>query len=463
MILPYLLFIPAALASSPEVVCFQLRLSFPDKISYPGSNVYELEQQQYWSVQSILQRPACIFHPTNAEETSKAISLFVSSGVHFAVKSGGHNANAAFASTAGGILIALSSMNKVKYDGKNAIIGPGGRWGDVVSKLEYNNVTVLSGRIGGLSFLSPQYGLAMDDVLNYEVVLANGTIVNANKYENPELFFGMKGGGNQLGIITEFTMVTHPIGLVYGGFIIYNGSKHPEILSALNSFVSNQDSNAAIITTFSIQKGEELPESTSCFFMYDGTDPGNAFDSFVAIESVVSNMAIMKYSDLLNLNSQITKHEGVNWAVRTAAYRPSKSLFQETYKMWMENSLLVNSLPNVTLSLCYQLLPKSISRGEDSSVMSLPNEDLVWLELVNSWLLEKDRVVVLENLKATENDVERYKSEHNENKGYLPMYVNDAWADQEILSRLSGFQRLKRAKEMYDPNRIWDRTGGFKV
>lgn len=64
--------------------------------------------------------------------------------------------------------------------------------------------------LGGLSFLSSQYGWAANNVVNFEVVLANGTVVNANAKENTDLFAALKGGGNNFGIVTAYTLQTHP-------------------------------------------------------------------------------------------------------------------------------------------------------------------------------------------------------------------------------------------------------------
>ncbi|GMF96897.1 unnamed protein product [Aspergillus oryzae] len=115
----------------------------------------------------------------------------------FAVKSGGHMPNNGFASIQDGLLITTQNLNNVIYNAEDqtAIIGPGLSWEDAQKGLDGTGRTLVGGRLGGvgvggymlgggLSFLSSQYGWAANNVINFEVVLANGTIVNANEKEN---------------------------------------------------------------------------------------------------------------------------------------------------------------------------------------------------------------------------------------------------------------------------------------
>jgi FAD/FMN-containing dehydrogenase len=132
-------------------------------------------------------------------------------------------------------------MNEATYQNstQTARVGPGNRWQDVVKALSPYGRTVVGGRIGhvgvpglllggkfcavgdfeltslgGLSFLSGQYGWASTHVVEYEVVLANGTVVKASKTANPELHRALQGGGSSLGIVTSFTLSTVPMGQV---------------------------------------------------------------------------------------------------------------------------------------------------------------------------------------------------------------------------------------------------------
>jgi FAD/FMN-containing dehydrogenase len=108
-------------------------------------------QSHYWSAANADLRPACAVFPTSAEEVSQIITILQnSSGVNFAVKSGGHNPNVGYSSTNGGVLISMSNISStnISPDRKTADIGPGARWVQVAQALDPYGVTVASGRLG---------------------------------------------------------------------------------------------------------------------------------------------------------------------------------------------------------------------------------------------------------------------------------------------------------------------------
>jgi FAD/FMN-containing dehydrogenase len=132
-----------------------------------------------------------------------------------------------FASISKGPLISTKELNEVTFhpESMTVTVGPGNDWQDVHKALEGTNVTVVGGRIGevgvggyvlggGLSFLSTQYGWAANNIVSFEVVLANATVVTASNSSHTELYRALKGGGNNYGIITSYEMVAHPMGEV---------------------------------------------------------------------------------------------------------------------------------------------------------------------------------------------------------------------------------------------------------
>jgi FAD/FMN-containing dehydrogenase len=133
--------------------------------------------------------------------------------IKFAIRSGGHSPNPGWSSISEpGILIDLQRLNEmsVSTDKKVATIGPGKRWGEVYEALDPHGLSVVGGRIpqvgvgglilgGGFFHFSGKYGLAADNVKNFEVVLADGSIVDANVASNDDLFWALKGGGPNFG------------------------------------------------------------------------------------------------------------------------------------------------------------------------------------------------------------------------------------------------------------------------
>ncbi|KAJ2969636.1 hypothetical protein NUW58_g9939 [Xylaria curta] len=169
---------------------------------------YTSEQTEYWSTACGDLKPSCILMPTTTQEVSAIVSILAASNETFAVKSGGHNPNNYFASVDGGPLISTKNLDQIIFDPatKTVRVGPGNRWDEVSKALDGSGYSVVGGRIGnvgvggymlgaGLSFMSTEYGWAANSVLEYELVLANASIVHVTEHNHPDLFIALKGGG----------------------------------------------------------------------------------------------------------------------------------------------------------------------------------------------------------------------------------------------------------------------------
>ncbi|KAL2811975.1 hypothetical protein BJX63DRAFT_422047 [Aspergillus granulosus] len=191
-------------------------------------------EQGYFAAQQRELRPACVVQPESSEDVSRIVRVVREYPCQFAVKGGGHGNHAGASSIHGGLLIDMSRIRQVTISEDESVagIGAGARWMDVYSVLEEKGLAVVGGRAstvgvggftlgGGISFLSRRYGWAVDNVRNYEVVLANGTIANVNQDSCPDLYFALRGGGNNFGIVTRFDFETHQQGPVSGGVTLF--------------------------------------------------------------------------------------------------------------------------------------------------------------------------------------------------------------------------------------------------
>lgn len=153
-------------------------------------------------------------------------------------------------------------MNTTTYNAasKTASIQPGSRWKPVFETLAEYGVAVTGGRDsdvgaggfilgGGNSFWSASHGWACDNVVNFEVVLADGRIINANAEHHADLWTALKGGSGNLGIVTRFDMKTikyaNPQNHIYGGSLIYNPKSTKEAIAAFVDFADNQSNDLA--------------------------------------------------------------------------------------------------------------------------------------------------------------------------------------------------------------------------
>ncbi|KAL3490772.1 hypothetical protein BJX62DRAFT_237885 [Aspergillus germanicus] len=190
--------------------------------------------KSYFATQQQEIVPLCVVQPESSEDVSRIVQLVREYQCQFAVKGGGHGNHAGASSIQDGLLIDMSRITSVTLSEDESIagIGAGARWIDVYEALEEKGLTVVGGRSstvgiagftlgGGISFLSRRYGWALDNVANYQLVLANGTLTNANQTSHPDLYFALRGGGNNFGIVTRFDFETRRHALVSGGTTVF--------------------------------------------------------------------------------------------------------------------------------------------------------------------------------------------------------------------------------------------------
>lgn len=149
-------------------------------------------------------------------------------------------------------------MNATTYNADTTLasIQPGPKWGSVFATLEAQGVAVAGGRDanvgiagfltgGGNSYYTARYGMACDTVVNYEVVLANGSIVNANASSNADLFKALKGGSGNFGIVTRFDMQAFSTTGIWGGMRVAAREYGDTLITELINFTNNQQSTPA--------------------------------------------------------------------------------------------------------------------------------------------------------------------------------------------------------------------------
>ncbi|GAB1318474.1 Nicotine oxidase [Madurella fahalii] len=240
-----------------------------EKVFFPTETKYQRRLDSYWSVSAALS-PWCMVLPSTAEDVSTIIKTLVSGNCTFGVRGGGHSSFALSSSVEHGVTIDFGNMNGTAYNPEIEIasIQPGSRWQDVYETLAPHGVTVTGGRAGsvgvggfltggGNSFHSASHGMACDTVVNFEVVIADGSIINANARENSDLWVALKGGSANLGLVTRFDLRTikfpNPAQPdIWGSFLSFDPATGDGVIDAMVTFTENAhiDQNTTSIMYF---------------------------------------------------------------------------------------------------------------------------------------------------------------------------------------------------------------------
>ncbi|KAM6499467.1 hypothetical protein JOM56_004975, partial [Amanita muscaria] len=245
--------------SSFAHACNLISSSIPQesRVYYPGTAVYERDIYHWAS--SSTQHSTCTVEPGSVQDIANILQIVGQTRTPFGVKSGGgHTMNPNFSSSPG-VLIALCRFNGIEFDpaSQTVTFGTGLRWDDVYAALAPYNVSVLGARFsgvgvghalgGGYSWKTNQYGLALDTITALELVKPDGRAVTVTEESDSELFFGLKGGFNNFGIVTRITMQTFPQTSVWGGQLTYPASSMSAVTAAVIKYsATNTDPKATI-------------------------------------------------------------------------------------------------------------------------------------------------------------------------------------------------------------------------
>ncbi|OMP85743.1 Bifunctional solanapyrone synthase, partial [Diplodia seriata] len=242
-----------------------------DRLLLPTSPSYEARIETWWALNTRL-RPWCLIQPHTTAEVSTALTALLntttstttttteySAGAgdwHIAIRAGGHSVNPHANNIDAGVTIDLGALNATTYDRDTnvASIGPGGRWKDVYAALREGwGVAVAGGRDGGvgvggfllgggLTYFMGRRGFACDAVRAFEVVLANGSVVEATRdNEHGDLWRALKGGGGQFGVVTRFDVDAVPDRDLAYGIRFMDARYAPALVDVLVDFTDRYE------------------------------------------------------------------------------------------------------------------------------------------------------------------------------------------------------------------------------
>jgi hypothetical protein len=223
--------------------------SFRGELIQPGDPSYD-EHRKVWNG-SIDRSPAVIARCANTQEVVDAVGLARDSGLPTAVRCGGHSFPGA-STCDDGLVIDLSRMKGIEIDPEagTARVEAGTLLGELDAATQEHGLAVPAGIVthtgvagltlgGGIGWLQRKYGLTIDQQLGATMVTASGEVVRASEDENPDLFWGLRGGGGNFGVVTEFEFRLNPLGPVLAGPIFWLIEESPAVLRFYRDWIAD--------------------------------------------------------------------------------------------------------------------------------------------------------------------------------------------------------------------------------
>jgi FAD/FMN-containing dehydrogenase len=266
-------------AESPAVAARrELGAEFEGELIGPGDASYAEARALFNAM--IDKRPAVIARCASPAEVAGVTAFARAHDLPLAVRGGGHNGGG-LGSVDDGVVADLSLLRAVAVDAgaRTVRVGGGATWADVDAATHEHGLAVPCGIIsttgvggltlgGGIGHLTRGYGLTIDNLLAAQIVLADGELVTASADENAELFWAVRGGGGNFGVVTEFTFRAHPVSDVVGGPTFWPLEQTDELLAAYREYLPT------------------LPRNATGFFCFHTVPPGPPFPEEIHLRKV---------------------------------------------------------------------------------------------------------------------------------------------------------------------------------
>jgi FAD/FMN-containing dehydrogenase len=251
---------------------------FQGSFTAPGEPDYAETRKVYNAM--IDRSPALIATCTSAEDVVKAVTFAKEQEFVLAVRGGGHN-GAGLGTVDGGVVVDLSGLKSIEVDpaARTVRVGGGCLWSEVDAATNAHGLATPSGIIsstgvggltlgGGIGHLTRKFGLTIDNLLEADVVLAGGEQVRASADQNPDLFWAIRGGGGNFGVVTSFLFRLHEVDTVVGGPTFWSIEQSAEVLAAYRDFLP------------------QAPRELNGFFAYASVPPAPPFPEELHLQKV---------------------------------------------------------------------------------------------------------------------------------------------------------------------------------
>ncbi|KAK0747394.1 FAD binding domain protein [Apiosordaria backusii] len=481
----------------------------------PGSVILQSDTAAFqqavdanWAQQNREIVPACIVRPRDAQQLGKTVKILKQeydsrcrhhTGISptpgfFAVRSGGLNPGLGAATVQGGVVIDLSLICEVTpSDDKTTVtVGTGAKWIDVYKALEEKGLAVMGGRSspagvggltlqGGISFYSPRFGFVCSNVERYEVVLADGNIVTASASEHSDLWRVLKGGGNNFGIVTRFTLRSLPLApLWFGQMFALATFQQTRAMMAYHDYVKHAssgepyafDENAAgPILSFVQVRGIPL-HIISLQLAYTKVPADQQWPAhwkktkFTSLWFLRRNCSVRSHISAVEQNGS-TAPPGTRHMQGTTTILNDVDTMQTAYEIFCKTTTAMRQVKGLLFPFTFQaILPQWMNKGYPN-VLGLENctEPLIIIGCSVTWAEAKDDEFVRTTIRRLLEEIDTAAAARQKGHPYKFMnYCMEFQRPYDGCGEENG-RVLREASRKYDPDGLFQHgcAGGFKL
>ncbi|KAF4628749.1 hypothetical protein G7Y89_g9408 [Cudoniella acicularis] len=457
----------------------------------PGAASYELTSKlDLWSLFQSQNVPRCVVLPTNAEEVAVILGAARTHECQFAVLAGGTSPNKHASNIEGGITISMHRMKNVEVVDSEMLhvqAGAGSLWADVYRELDMRNMsatgtrnglTGVTGSIlgGGISFFSQQNGWACDTVVRFEVVLANSSIAQISHLSHPELFFALRGGGNNFGIVTRVTFEAFRNPPSWYTFQLWEMSVRGTVFQRLHNHTLRMPKGVCQIAvtlgwhtpTKKFVISERMVSSERPYLPdslpFPGSHEGN--HSSPAVATTVYNQPVLKMSQKMDFLNP----PGYYNYFGTHTVKSDDKAHMLIAKIFLEEAEAVVDVNDLKLYIVYnpltiETIQKMGLRGGNCLGINEHDGPLTIVNINMHWRNPSDTPRMRSLMK---NLLRRFQVTTKEMEMFHPyIFQNHAFEEQDVFSGYGkdNLLKLRKVRKQVDPNGVFQKLqpGYFKI
>ncbi|KAI0298263.1 hypothetical protein BC826DRAFT_1090741 [Russula brevipes] len=427
------------------------------------------------------QRPArVVAFVKDTDDVALALKYARTNGLHVAIRCGGHSPAGA-SSAKDGVVIDLSRhLNYAVADPEKRTVRVGGGtlWETVEKEAIQHGLATVAGTVshglllgGGFGFLTGQHGLAIDNLLQATIVTANGTTLTVSDSENTDLFWGIRGGGSNFGVCTEFVIRLHPQRrTVFAGIVIFPGNVIDEMMKVLSQWWANVKDNEGMLQIL----GRD-PAGNDCIILslfYNGSEEEGRknYQKFYDLKPVMDGAREVPFETLNTLANEMFTH-GYNYYMKSvfqSGPRPevTKNVFKKLSELnaapgnELEHFYIFDYVPHRKLLTVPEGATAFLRtpRGMTGSAMKWARNTPSTEEAARRAAHELTKIVGEVEAQVSGADNSGYGNFSSETQA--EKVVNGAHVPDDSSSRVlfgPNYSRLQRLKAQYDPENVFSK------
>jgi FAD/FMN-containing dehydrogenase len=435
----------------------EISASFSGALFLPGDERYEIACRVHNGL--IDRRPALIARCLGTADVVAAVGLARETGLEISVRGGGHNV-AGRAVVDGGLMIDLAEMKGIHVDPvARAVRAQGGViWRELNREAALHGLATTGGAIsttglagftlgGGLGWLMSKYGLAADNLLSAEVVTASGEVLHPSANEHPDLFWAIRGGGGNFGVVTSFELRLHPVSTVYGGLIAHPFDAAADLLPFYREFTATASDDATLFAGFVHAPDGSGVKLAALLVFHTGSQEEAEAELEPVLEfgsPVLSQVGPIPYPVMNTLLDEAYPKGALNYWKSTFVRALDDSLIDSLIASFAE-------CPSPMGAIVFEHFHGEVTRVPVAET-PVPHRETSYNVLVpGEWLDPSDTEKNIAWVRETYSVLEQ----HSAQRRWLNYFSDDDGADAVRLAYGPNYDRLVDAKRKYDPENVF--------